>query len=349
MAKRAVRAAIFACCAALLPAALLAQNPAPGVRAELRETARQLLGAVSATPDSEVESPQARLGQALFWDMRLSANGQVACASCHYRENWGSDSRPKSTDARGRLTGRQSQTVFHAMEASGLRWLADRPSGAAQAEGSITGSMGFARAADIVPILRQHGYEAPFQAAFPDQRDPVTPANYALALQAYQSTLRTPAPFDRWLAGDEHAMDERQLRGLQRFIETGCVGCHNGPLLGGHMLQRFGLVENYWVQTGSTSIDRGLASATRQEADRFVFRVPILRNVARTPPHFHDGTVAELRQATRIMARLQLGQDLDDMALDELVAFMEALTGEVPAHFAPPQGVPFELPPEVRR
>ena len=347
---RDARAFVFACCVLLTSPSPLAQNSPSDAAAELRGMARSLLGAVSASPDGEIDSAQARLGRALFWDMRLSANGQVACASCHYRENWGSDSRAKSTDARGRPTGRQSQTVFHAMEASaGLRWLADRASGAAQAEGSITGSMGFATPGDIVPVMRRNSYEDLFRAAFPNQPDPVTPANYGLALQAYQSTLRTPAPFDQWLAGDDGAMDERQVRGLQRFIQTGCAGCHNGPLLGGQMLRRFGVVEDYWRHTGSANIDAGLATATRQEADRFVFRVSILRNIANTPPYFHDGSVADLRRATRIMARVQLGLDLGNQALDELVAFQEALTGEMPAHFAPPPGVPFELPPGVAR
>ncbi|MDO9713749.1 cytochrome-c peroxidase [Paracraurococcus lichenis] len=347
MAMRNLRAAVLACCIVLLPGSLLAEGSPPGSTVELREMATALLGAVSATPESVVGTPLASLGRALFWDTRLSANGEIACASCHYREGWSSDTRAKSTDARGRQTGRQSQPVFHAMETSGLRWLADRPTGAAQAEGSITGSMGFARSADILPALRQHGYEPLFRTAFLDQPDPVTPANYGLALQAYQATLRTPAPFDRWLTSEEGAMDERQVRGLRRFIEVGCAGCHNGPLLGGRMLQRFGIVEEYWRQTGSTGIDAGLASVTRKEEDRFVFRVPMLRNVARTAPYFHDGTVADLRQATRIMARVQVGQELDEAALDELVAFLEALTGEIPAHFAPPPGVPFALPPGI--
>jgi cytochrome c peroxidase len=344
MAMRNLRAAVLTCCI-LLPASLLAK----GSTAELRETANTLLGAVSATPEGEIGMPLTGLGRALFWDMRLSSNSEVACASCHYREGWSSDTRAKSTDARGRQTGRQSQPVFHAMETSGLRWLADRPTGAAQAEGSITGSMGFARSADILPVLRQYGYEPLFRAAFPHQSDPITPTNYGLALQAYQATLRTPAPFDRWLAGEESAMDERQVRGLRRFVEVGCAGCHNGPLLGGRTLQRFGIVEEYWRQTGSVVVDAGLASVTRKEEDRFVFRVPMLRNVARTGPYFHDGSVAELRQATRIMGRVQLGQEIDETALDELVAFLEALTGEIPAHFAPPPGVPFTLPLGVGR
>lgn len=314
------------------------------VDGDLRGTASGLLGAIPAVAEGEAETPQALLGRALFWDERLSANGKVACAGCHGREDWGSDRQPKSTDARGRKTERQSQTVFNAMDSAGLRWLGDRASGEEQAVGSITGSMGFAKRGDIVPVLLRHGYEEPFRAAFPDQGDPVTPANYGVALQAYQATLRTPAAFDRWLAGDDAAMDGRQLRGLRRFFETGCAGCHNGPLLGAQTQERFGIAGNYWEHTGSAQIDSGLMVLTRQERDRFVFRVPGLRNVARTAPYFHDGSVAELRRAVRIMGRLQLDQELDDEAVDELVAFLEALTGEVPDHYAPPGEGPAELP-----
>lgn len=317
---------------------------APMADEELREAANGLFGTVSAAPDDEIDTPQARLGRALFWDARLSANGQVACASCHTRADWGSDSRPKSVDARGRQGERQSQSVFNAMGASGLRWLGDRASGAAQAEGSITGSMGFAARGAIVPVLERLGYEPMFRAAFPDQADPVTPANYGVALQAYQATLRTPAPFDRWLAGEDGALDERQVRGLRRFVEAGCAGCHDGPLLGGRTKQRFGIAEDYWKHTGSADIDSGLMALTKREEDRFVFRVPSLRNVAKTQPYFHDGSVPELRRATQIMARVQLGQDLGDAALDELVAFQEALTGRVPDHFSPPPSLPSERP-----
>ena len=325
-------------------AVFASEGVAPVLVEDLRGTANGMLGAVSAVTDEEVDAPRARLGRALFWDARLSANGQVACASCHTRADWGSDSRTKPVDARGRAGERQSPTVFHSMDATALRWLGDRPSGAAQAEGSITGSMGFATRDAIVPVLERHGYRAMFRAAFPDQANPVTPANYGAALQAYQATLRTPAPFDRWLAGEDGAMDERQVRGLRRFVEAGCAGCHDGPLLGGRTMQRFGVTGNYWEHTGSLNIDSGRLALTRREEDRFVFRVPSLRNVAKTQPYFHDGSVPELRRATWIMARVQLGRNLSDLALDELVAFQEALTGRVPDHFSPPPELPSEDP-----
>lgn len=315
----------------------------PVAAQDLRETAKRLLGGVSAATPEEIAAPTAQLGQALFWDMRLSVNGQVACASCHYRENWGSDSREQSINARGGRT-LQSQTVFHSMDTPGLRWLADRASGKAQAMGSITGSMGFATREDILPVLMEHGYADLFKAAFPNDPDPVSVENYGQALEDYQRTLKTPAPFDAWLAGDDSAMTEAQVNGLQHFINVGCVGCHQGELIGGTMLQKFGVVEGYWTHTGSPDINSGLMRASGREEDRFFFRVPLLRNIAKTYPYFHDGSVSDLRRATDIMARIQLGQVLDDKVLDELVAFQEALTGELPVNFLPPEGIPFELP-----
>ncbi len=313
----------------------LALVAAPAVADDLRATANSLFGAVEATTEAEIKDPKSVLGQALFWDMRLSVNGKVACASCHFQENWGSDSRPRSINARGGRT-LQSQTVFHSQDTPGLRWLADRASGAAQAMGSITGSMGFAKREDIIPVLMEHGYADLFKKAFPEDPNPVSVENYGQALQVYQTTLRTPAPFDAWLKGDDAAITELQKRGLQRFITVGCVGCHRGPLVGGDMLQRFGVVDNYWTHTGSPEIDSGLMKNTGKEEDRFFFRVPLLRNIAKTFPYFHDGSVADLRRATDIMARVQLGQTLDAIALDELVAFQESLTGNIPVNFEPP-------------
>jgi len=315
---------------------------------ELRTTAKSLFGSVSAASKKEINDPKALLGQALFWDIRLSSNGKVACASCHYQENWGSDERPRSINARGGKT-LQSQTVFHSQDTPGLRWLADRASGTAQAMGSITGSMGFAKREDILPVMEKFGYAELFQKAFPGEASPMSVENYGKALEVYQRTLRTPAPFDKWLNGDDKALTAVQKKGLENFINVGCVGCHRGSLLGGDMLQRFGIADNYWSHTGSSDIDSGLMKNTGKEEDRFFFRVPLLRNIAKTQPYFHDGSVADLKKATDIMAKVQLGQTLDDNTLNELVAFMESLTGNIPVNFAPPAGIPFELPEGVKK
>lgn len=323
----------------LLAVLLLLATTAAASADTLRDRATALFGVLAPPTPAELADPAATLGRALFWDPRLSADGRTACASCHLASAWGADPRPRSPDARGRLTARNSQTVLNALGATaGLRWIADRASGAEQALGSITGSMGFDDRAALVARLRESGYTGRFAATWPGDADPVSATHYARALQAYQQTLRTPAPFDAWLAGDDQALDPRQRRGLERFIATGCGGCHSGALFGGGSLQRFGIVGDYRGFTGSTGDDAGLLQQTGREADRDRFRVQPLRNVAQTAPYFHDGSVADLATAVSVMARAQLGQTLAADTVGDIVAFLGALTGPVPAHYAAPAG-----------
>ena len=303
---------------------------------ELRQRAAQLFGTVAPVTVDEVDHPQAVLGRALFWDERLSLDGKTACASCHTRQAWSADSRRLSINAKGQPTTLHSQAMFMAQDQSSLRWYGDRKDGAHQAERSISGSMGMPDAKAMVPLLRRHGYTDAFTRAFPTEADPVTPVHYAKALMVYQRTLRTPAPFDAFLKGDDHALTARQRSGLDKFIATGCAGCHNGPLLGGTSLQKFGLVKDYWKATGSSSIDQGRFAATKLEADRYVYRVPMLRNIAKTAPYFHDGSVDSLAQAVRVMADVQLASTLPEADVDDIVAFLQALTGPMPSHYATP-------------
>jgi cytochrome c peroxidase len=300
----------------------------------LRRDANALFGQLK--PATDTSSPQAELGRALFWDTRASADGKTACASCHPARDWGADRRRFSPDARGALTSRHSPTIFNSMSQPTLRWLGDRKDGADQSEGSLTGSLGFASKDAAVAKLDELQYLSQFRAAFPDSAEPLTAANYGRALASYQATLTTPAPFDRFLAGDDNALTERQKAGLKTFISTGCAGCHSGVNLGGTMLQKFGLTKDYWLETGSEKPDPGRFAITKKEEDRHVFRVPILRNVAKTSPYFHDGSVERLDRAVRIMATVQLGRTLDDGTVDSIVSFLESLTGDVPSNYAPP-------------
>jgi len=320
----------------LAVALLLAASAATGADDTLRREALAHAGIVQPSTEAERNAPQAQLGRALFWDTRISLDRKTACASCHPARDWGADSRRFSIDARGKPTGRHSQTVFNSMGQPTLRWTGDRPNGAAQAEGSMTGSLGFANKEEAVAALAANGYEARFRAAFPDDAAPLSLRNYGRALAAYQATLSTPSPFDRFLAGDDAALGATQKDGLRSFIKLGCVGCHNGALLGGGTLQRFGLTHEYWRLTGSDPIDTGRFAQTRNEEDRYVFRVAMLRNIAKTAPYFHDGSVPQLDVAVRVMAQLQLAQTLNDEQVASIVAFLESLTGEVPAHYAPP-------------
>ena len=162
----------------------------------------------------------------------------------------------------------------------------------------------------------------------------MTAQNIAKSIGAYERTLVTPSPFDAYLAGKEEALPPTARTGLARFINTGCAGCHNGVGVGGVMYQKFGVVEDYWKATGSQPIDKGRADVTKDPADLYVFRVASLRNVAMTPPYFHDGSVATLPEAVKVMARVQLGVTLSDADTRDIVAFLGSLTGELPANFA---------------
>lgn len=289
----------------------------------------------AATP-AQIAEPQAALGRALFWDARTSANGRIACASCHEAAEWSADRRRFSIDAKDKPTTRHSQPVFNATAQTRLRWTGDRADGAAQAEGSMTGSMGFPDKAAALAKLKELGYEATFKAAFPGEAQPLSAANYGRALQAYERTLVTPAPFDRFLAGQDDALSPLQKRGLRSFAANGCTACHNGALLGGQQFQKFGVTKDYWSETGSERVDEGRFLNTGNAADKYVFRVAMLRNVAKTAPYFHDGSVATLDGAVRVMARVQLGRKLPDEEVGAIVAFLESLTGEVPEHYAAP-------------
>jgi cytochrome c peroxidase len=301
---------------------------------QLRREGLAVFGRIQAP--LAAQTPEAELGRALFWDERISADGKTSCGSCHFARDWGADRRRFSPDARGALTSRHSPTVFNSMGQPGLRWLSDRKTGAIQAEGSLTGSLGFASKEASLEALRKFDYAAAFRRAYPQDTEPMTTTNYGRAVEAYQATLVTPAAFDRFLGGDDGALDARQKAGMRAFMANGCSGCHSGSLLGGASLQRFGLVKEYWTETGSAKVDLGRFSASKKEEDKYVFRVPMLRNVAKTAPYFHDGSVESLDKAVRVMASVQLGRTLDDATAGSIVAFLESLSGEVPANYAPP-------------
>jgi len=302
----------------------------------LRQRTAPLFGVVVPASVAEVETPQARLGRSLFWDTRLSLDGKTACASCHTKEAWSADKRAFSVNAKGEATTLHSQPMFMAQDQVALRWYGDRRDGVHQAERSITGSMGFGNAAAMVEALKRLGYEESFRSAFPATTDAMNAANYAQALASYQRTLRTPAPFDAFMKGDNRALDARQRAGLEKFVSAGCVACHRGPLLGGDSFQKFGVHKDYWLATGSKKIDTGRFQATKKEEDKYVYRVPMLRNVTRTGPYFHDGSVDTIEQAVRVMAEVQLNRSLSPRDVEEIVAFLESLTGAIPGHYSPP-------------
>lgn len=196
-------------------------------------------------------------------------------------------------------------------------------------------------------LKRIAGYTALFKAAFPGDAPSLNVENVASAISGYERTLVTPAPFGAYLAGNVDALSPSARSGLEAFINIGCSACHNGVGIGGSIYQKFGIVEDYWTATASQTIDKGRADVTNNPADLYVFRVPSLRNVAMTAPYFHDGSIATLPEAVRVMARLQLGLRPSEHEVDDIVSFLKSLTGELPPEFATvpilPPGAAFPL------
>ena len=168
-----------------------------------------------------------------------------------------------------------------------------------------------------------------FQASFPAEADPVTFDNFAKAIEAYEATLITPAPFDAWLNGDDAAMTDVQTAGLELFIEKGCASCHNGINLGGNGYYPFGLIEKPGADILPPD-DKGRFAVTETADDEYVFRASPLRNIDQTAPYFHSGLVWDLKTAVQIMGESQLGEDLTDDEADKITAFLVSLTGEMP-------------------
>jgi cytochrome c peroxidase len=289
-----------------------------------------------ATADSPITPERVELGRMLFFDPRLTIDADVSCSSCHQPERYGTDGLAKSIGVKQRPHPRNAPTILNAGLNFIIHWRGDRESledQLAKALGSpITNGQPDEKA--ILDRLEQiPGYAPLFEAAFPGDPGPMTGRNIAKAIGAYERTLVTPSPFDRYLAGDVDALSPKARAGLDSFVNTGCIACHNGVLVGGGMYRKFGMVEDYWKATGSKVIDTGRADVTKKPDDLYLFRVASLRNVAMTAPYFHDGSVATLPEAVRVMARVQLGVALDDAETGDIVAFLESLTGELPASF----------------
>jgi cytochrome c peroxidase len=282
-------------------------------------------------------SERVRLGRMLYFETRGSGDGTVSCARCHQPALYGTDALPKSVGVEHRLSPRNAPTVLNAAIQFVQHWRGDRTSVEDQATRALIAPPSYGNASYESAMTKLKAipeYTALFAQAFPGQADPVTADNWGRAIGAYMRTLVTPSPFDAFLAGDDHVLSATAQAGLRTFIQVGCATCHNGIGLGGGAYRKFGLVEEYWKATGSTAVDKGRFDVTHDPADLYVFKVPSLRNVAMTPPYFHDGSVATLPAAVRVMARVQLGKTLTEDEVKDIAAFLRTLTGPLPADFA---------------
>lgn len=287
---------------------------------------------------AEPSPDQVALGRMLYFEKRLSKNGSQACNSCHPLDNWGADGNSTSPGAEGVLGGRNSPTVYHAAGYFAQFWDGRARTVEEQAKGPLTNpvEMGLKDGAQVESILRGiPGYKPLFAKAFPGDANPISYDNVGKAIGAFERGLVTPSRWDTYLKGDKSALSAKEVEGLRVFTNVGCMVCHTGEFVGGTMYEKVGAVEPWPNQA-----DQGRFEVTKDEGDRMMFKVPTLRNIAKTAPYFHDGSAKTLNQAVQMMGRHQLGLELGQDEVGSIVAWLESLTGELPREYIKEPALP---------
>lgn len=271
------------------------------------------------------------LGRMLYYEARLSKSQKISCNSCHGLTQYGVDNQATSSGHKGQKGNRNSPTVYNASIHFVQFWDGRAPNVEEQAKGPVLNPVEMAMMSEkqVIAVLKSMPeYVDAFKKAFPADKDPVTYDNMGKAIGAFERKLITPARWDRLLKGDQAALTAEEKAGFHTFVASGCQTCHAGPLLGGNMYQKIGSVKP-WPDT----TDSGRSQVTKSEADKFMFKVPSLRNIEKTGPYFHNGTVATLKDAIAKMSDHQVGKKLSDADVQSIETWMKSLTGEIPADY----------------
>jgi len=269
------------------------------------------------------------LGKQLFHDVRLSKDDTISCASCHGLESAGVDGLPHSFGIDGQEGSINAPTVYN----SGFNFVQfwDGRAGTLeeQASGPIHNPVEMGSNWDEVigKLSQDKRYQMLFSQLYGGG---VSPEFVQDAIATFERSLVTSdSRFDRYLRGDEKALSMEEKEGYQLFRSYGCIACHQGVNIGGNMFQNFGVFGNYFKDRGHiTQTDYGRFNVTGLERDRYKFKVPSLRLVAKTAPYFHDGTVKTLNEAVKIMAKYQLGREIPDTEVANIVLFLQSLEGK---------------------
>lgn len=328
----------------------------------LRDQAKSLFEVIPETspalPGEPATPEKLALGKMLYFDPRLSESHEISCSTCH-DISMGGGGRFSSIGHSQQLGGRKAPTVLNAVFNKSQFWDGRAASLKDQVVSSVMANpkaLLTARGGPVMTspaemnIVRQHaveelkgipGYAEAFKRAFPAEADQITYDNVGRAIAVFEATLITPdAPFDRWLRGDDQALSEEQKQGLRTFVDKGCSNCHNGINVGGGMYARFGVVQDPGPELRPPD-DWGRFVITKNVSDKYVFKVPTLRNVELTAPYFHSGRIWDLKRAIAVMGEVQLGQKLSEGEIDNIAEFLKSLTGRQPEVVLP------ILPPSV--
>lgn len=278
-----------------------------------------------------ITAEKVKLGRMLYYENRFSINQDLSCNSCHDLEKYGVDNEATSFGHKKQRGSRNSPTVYNAAGHFAQFWDGRAKTVEDQAKGPILNpvEMAMPNVEYVLKVLKSiPDYAKLFKKVFPDDKDAVTYDNVAKAIGAFERQLVTPSRWDKFLKGDQNALTEPEKAGFALFAKFGCPTCHNGPAVGGAQFHKLGLVKPYPDQS-----DLGRFEHTKSELDKMVFRVPTLRNIEKTAPYFHNGQVATLEEAVKLMAFHQLGKELNAAEIASIVTWLKSLTGEIPRDY----------------
>ena len=297
------------------------------------ETHLSLLKPLPAAMESEsnpLTEDKINLGRMLYFDKRFSKNHDISCNSCHGLETFGVDNKQFSPGHKKQLGGRNSPSVYNAALHIAQFWDGRAADVEEQAKGPVLNPVEMAMPDDatVLKVINSiPEYVAAFKKAFPGD-NPVTYDNFGKAIGAFERKLVTPSKFDKFLSGDSSALNNAEKAGLNKFMEIGCFSCHNGPALGGNMYQKLGLIKA-WPDLK----DIGRSEVTKNDAEKYFFKVPSLRNIEKTGPYLHDGSVTDLNEMVAKMAEYQLARELTEEDVTSIVTFLKTLTGTPDADY----------------
>ena len=320
--------------------AVIAAAWTPGGAAHTRR-AVAVLGVVPVPPGNPQTPDKVALGKRLFFDPRLSGGNTIACATCHQPAKGLGDGLPRSIGAAGEMP-RNAMALWNVAYMRTIHSDGNRASLEEQADKAIAGP---AMAQPYPALLAELGgvaeYRDRFARAFPDG---ITEANIAKAIAAFERTLLSfDSPYDRYEAGDHHALSAEEKLGRDLFFSarTGCSSCHVGPLFTDNAWHNLGV-----PQAGPKAVDNGRGDVTHDPADAGAFKTLMLRNVALSGPYMHDGVFTSLDQVVAFYTagggpastKSPLVKPLDLTVKEQkaLVAFLRSLTDPT-ARVTPPK------------
>lgn len=278
-------------------------------------------------PGNPPTDAKVALGRRLYFDKRLSLGKDVSCNDCHDVGKNGDDGKVTSPGTKGAANTRNTPTIFNAAGAHAQGWDARASTIEAMISKHVTEAtiMGLDEKGLVAALAPE---QAAFKAAFPDEKTPVSAETFGKAVGAYARKLVTPSRWDKFIASrDPDLLTEPERYGLGAFLDAGCNTCHLGKYMGASQNQKLGIARPW---PGPAGAESGREAVTKQPTDKGVFKVPTLRNVTRTGPWMHDGSIANLEEIVRLMARHQVGKDISDVQVKSIVTFLHTMDGEPP-------------------